>query len=106
MIIKEFAPNSTTNQASAMRLPTATLSRYPIIAQKEKQDEKKDYHEDVNYFNYAPPDADSNELEDALNEYIYSTFQNIWMPFSWHSLTLLQSHSKLMQLSSSLVVGA
>jgi hypothetical protein len=44
------------------------LSRYPILARKEKQDEKKDYHKAPNYFNYVSPDADPEELKDALNE--------------------------------------
>jgi hypothetical protein len=54
MIIEEFAPKFH-YKPIVENIVADTLSRYPILAQKEKQDEKKDYHLDASavYHNYV-----------------------------------------------------
>jgi hypothetical protein len=67
MIIEEFAPEFH-YKPGVENIVADTLSRYPILARKEKQDEKEDYHQSPNFHNYIPPDADLEELEDKLKE--------------------------------------
>jgi transposase InsO family protein len=71
MIIEEFAPEFH-YKPGVDNIVADTLSRYPILARREKQDEEKDqeYKHDLSgvYHNYVPEDADPSELEDAMNE--------------------------------------
>jgi hypothetical protein len=77
MIIEEFTPN-VFYKPGVENVVGDTMSRYPMLAQKEKQDEEgpvsaQDEYNDMpplvpRYHNYVAPDADPEELDDKLKE--------------------------------------